>query len=58
MNNPCTKDCPNRSADCHAKCERYAKWAERVAEARKNRQLHKADEYTINYTISHRRKDK
>lgn len=23
---PCHKDCPQRSSDCHAGCERYAKY--------------------------------
>ena len=44
--NPCAKDCPNRSATCHAECEKYAvfakereeerqaEWKERQAEAR------------------------
>lgn len=32
-NNPCVKDCQNRSATCHAECERYAAFAkEREAE--------------------------
>lgn len=33
--NPCVKDCPNRSATCHAECEKYAAFAkDREAELR------------------------
>lgn len=26
MKQPCAKDCPDRSGDCHAKCDRWAVW--------------------------------
>ena len=26
MEQPCRKDCPERSADCHAKCPRYREY--------------------------------
>ena len=27
VDNPCVKDCPERSATCHADCEKYARFA-------------------------------
>ena len=27
FDHPCTKDCPNRTADCHAKCLKYFSWS-------------------------------
>lgn len=27
MKNPCTKDCPDRTPDCHCDCERYIRFA-------------------------------
>jgi len=27
MKIPCVKDCPDRTPECHADCERYAKYA-------------------------------
>ena len=41
MTAPC-KDCSERSAECHAKCERYAAYAKEREQERRNR--HKADE--------------
>lgn len=26
MKQPCKQDCPERSADCHIHCERWAEW--------------------------------
>lgn len=26
FNCPCTRDCPNRNAECHAHCEEYKKY--------------------------------
>ena len=26
--NPCLPDCPDRNGECHAKCEKYKKFAE------------------------------
>lgn len=31
---PCKKDCPNRSATCHAECEAYLQFMERNAQER------------------------
>lgn len=28
---PCRRDCPDREAGCHAKCDRYAEWMEKRA---------------------------
>lgn len=25
--NPCVRDCPDRSSECHGHCERYARYA-------------------------------
>lgn len=25
--NPCSRDCPDRSAGCHGTCEKYAEWS-------------------------------
>ena len=34
---PCTKHCPNRTAECHAYCKEYNEWRnERNEEIRKN----------------------
>lgn len=37
MNNPCVKDCPDRSATCHAECEKYAAFAAWCEEEREKR---------------------
>jgi len=41
---PC-KDCPDRSAECHATCERYAAYAK--AREQERRERLKADEYSV-----------
>lgn len=41
MTAPC-KECPDRTAECHATCERYAAYAKEREQERRNR--HKADE--------------
>lgn len=38
MNDSCYPECPNRSATCHADCERYRKQRERCTKAREERQ--------------------
>lgn len=42
-NNPCKKDCPNRSGTCHAECKEYLEWQEErkafVKEVNKKRAL-------------------
>lgn len=35
--NPCKKDCPERSATCHATCGRYEKYAQKKAAEREAR---------------------
>lgn len=30
--NPCTRDCADRTAECHGKCERYTIWRSRMQE--------------------------
>lgn len=59
--NPCVKDCPNRSATCHAECERYAAFAkEREAVlAQKNKQQSiesRLDGYAVEMAIKARRR--
>lgn len=36
MQSPCKKDCPNRSATCHAECEAYLLFAEENAKQRED----------------------
>lgn len=47
--NPCTKDCPDRTAGCHATCEKRrawkAKWDSEKAQERKKKL--KGDSWTI-----------
>ena len=31
MKTPCKKDCPDRTANCHAECERYKEYARMMA---------------------------
>lgn len=33
-NNPCKKDCPDRNATCHAVCEKYKDYLERLEKAK------------------------
>ena len=37
MDIPCVKDCPDRSMDCHGKCEKYQAYAQWRAEERLKR---------------------
>ena len=32
MDNPCIKQCPDRSFDCHISCKRYKAWREYLDE--------------------------
>lgn len=51
MTNPC-KDCPRRSAACHADCADYAAWsALHQAAKAKDRQKQEAEEFTIDICI-------
>ena len=45
---PCKKDCPERSADCHGKCQRYKDW--RVVQDARNEAERNANKarYTLN----------
>lgn len=47
--NPCVRDCPNRSAGCHATCERRAAWvAKRETEkAQERKKKLKGDSWTL-----------
>ena len=41
MENPCKPDCPERTAECHGHCPRYAEyaaWCERQRQERHERQ--------------------
>lgn len=44
MKIPCSQDCPNRSATCHADCPEYAKYAAWRAHIR-NVRAKRNDEY-------------
>ena len=37
MNNPCGKDCPERTSDCHGTCAKYAEFWEKSEERRRRR---------------------
>lgn len=51
MTNPC-KDCPRRSAACHADCDDYAAWnALHQAAKAKDRQKQEAEEFTIEICV-------
>lgn len=36
--NPCRKDCPNRTSECHGKCEAYADFVKIRERARRENQ--------------------
>ena len=48
MKNPCVKDCPRRSEECHATCEDYAAFAAWRAEQRAKRQEKLREDYLVN----------
>ena len=51
MTNPC-RDCPRRSAACHADCADYAAWnALHQAAVAKDRQKREAEEFTIEICV-------
>ena len=64
MKQPCTRDCPDRSATCATTCERWAKYVKwRNAEYENRRKLREFDEVTFNAKVksirrnfTHRRK--
>lgn len=39
MRQPCDRNCPERSATCHAECEKYALFTQQQAELHKKRLL-------------------
>lgn len=39
MNPPCRRDCPDRRAECHNKCEAYAEYAAWCAAQREKRRI-------------------
>ena len=49
MKPPCERDCPRRTAECHARCEPYLEYEEakqeeyRAREAERNRDAYTAD---------------
>lgn len=51
MTNPC-RDCPRRSAACHASCTDYTAWiALHQAAKAKDRQKREAEEFTIEICV-------
>lgn len=49
VDNPCVKDCPERSATCHAYCEKYARFAAWCERRRKER----AEERALKEAATH-----
>lgn len=46
METECPRDCPDRSATCHATCERYLTgWRSRREQARRKMTIGKVNEY-------------
>ncbi len=46
--NPCTRDCPERSATCHGSCERYlARWNAQQASYKAADEQRKLDEVVV-----------
>ncbi len=41
---PCKRNCPNRQAGCHSRCEEYREYAAIVGEARDRRNRYKEQE--------------
>jgi len=63
---PCAKDCPNRTAGCHAECEAYLTWRKALDEkneAKKGDRIYKdycstatyRKRYTLKYTETGRK---
>lgn len=50
MDNPC-KGCEERTAYCHADCERYARYARELADTREKKRARKEIEYAIWETL-------
>ena len=49
MDNPCTKDCPDRTESCHGTCERYAAYAKWCEEEREKRQKRAEERAALNH---------
>lgn len=49
VENPCARDCPDRTATCHAECEKYARFFAWREEQRKKR----AEEKTLEEAATH-----
>jgi len=41
MTSPCTKDCPDRTIECHTTCEKYIEFVANVKKAREKRDREK-----------------
>lgn len=54
---PCVKDCPDRSATCHAECEKYAEFV-RMNELRKKGKLEALEREYIFYKQRAKRVEK
>lgn len=48
----CGRDCPERSIDCHGKCEKYKAYRTRCDSAAKERFLKKQGERDVNQAVS------
>lgn len=54
---PCRK-CPDRTATCHAECEKYLEYKKKLSELSEGKyKRHHADEYLADYRKKRRRKD-
>lgn len=55
MKQPCAKDCPERTEDCHATCERYKAFAaDRLEKYAQRKRMH--DELEMLFDARMRRK--
>ena len=51
MKNPCVKECPRRTAECHASCKDYAKFAAWRAEERRKKQEKQAEKVGLSHGV-------
>ena len=57
--NPCKRDCPERSATCHIGCRRYKDWHnQRVAELRDIYKKKDLERKMVDYEVSRKEKFK
>lgn len=56
MRNPCKKDCPDRTATCHAECEKYLEYFA-YCEERRNKHIkqHPIHQYIKDSMIASRK---